>query len=165
MKLLNKFISFISLFAILFLQIAAPLQVLAQESTPSATQEQVAEPTPEPSPTSSPDPSPTPSLEPAIEPSPSPSPIPTLDESLTTPPATQSAVIDTSSTKNQSSASLSPPVWQTNPDGSATTTDPVTLNTTYKAPQNDKVSVTFTKLPENPGKVTVKEIKLTLEQQ
>ncbi len=35
---------------------------------------------------------------------------------------------------------------------------------TYSAPQNDKVKITFTKLPDTPGNILIKEIKLTPEQ-
>jgi hypothetical protein len=70
-----------------------------------------------------------------------------------------------SSTDSQASATLVQSQWQTNPDGSQTTTNIVSLNQTYKAPQNDKVTVTFTKLPDNPGKLTITEVKLTPDQQ
>jgi uncharacterized protein YjdB len=54
-------------------------------------------------------------------------------------------------------------VWST--DGSkATTNDPVALGQTYVAPQNDQVTVTFTKLPDNPGTLTIEEIKLSAAQ-
>ncbi|MFZ2984831.1 MAG: right-handed parallel beta-helix repeat-containing protein, partial [Candidatus Moraniibacteriota bacterium] len=44
------------------------------------------------------------------------------------------------------------------------TNDPVELGKTYVAPQNDQVTVTFTKLPENPGKLSIEELTLTDEQ-
>ncbi len=154
-KLLNKILSFISVFLLLFYQTAIPLVAFAEEATPSVSQEQVVEPTPEPSP--SPSETPAPSIES--------SPTPTLGESLITPPATQSALIDTSTTENQSSASLAPPLWQTNSDGSATTTNNVVLNQIYTAPQNSKATVTFSKLPDPAGTITIKEVKLTPEEQ
>ncbi len=168
----NKILSFISVFLLLFSQISAPLVVYAQEATPAASETSVPLPdsTPIPSPTSdvttdlSPTPSPQPSQTPAPSLEPSPTPAPSLDESLTTLPTTQSASIDTSSTENQSSSILAPPLFQTNSDGSFTTTNPVVLNQTYKASQNDKVAVAFQKLPGNPGKLTIKEITLTDEQ-
>ncbi len=53
--------------------------------------------------------------------------------------------------------------WVT--DGKKSTTNiPVALNTTYVAPQNDQVTVTFTKLPENAGKLSIEEITLSDEQ-
>jgi|GEM_PF-5611610 len=52
------------------------------------------------------------------------------------------------------------PTW--NVDGSkATTSQTVTLGRTYAAPQNDSVTVTFTKLPERPGTLSIEEIKLS----
>ncbi|NTV41233.1 MAG: DUF5011 domain-containing protein [Candidatus Moranbacteria bacterium] len=46
----------------------------------------------------------------------------------------------------------------------AQTNEIVTLDKTYAAPQNDQVSLTFTKLPENPGKLSIEEITLSDEQ-
>ncbi|MEI7749771.1 MAG: VWA domain-containing protein [Candidatus Moraniibacteriota bacterium] len=40
----------------------------------------------------------------------------------------------------------------------------VALGKTYVAPQNDQVTVTFTKLPDNPGKLSIEEVTLTDEQ-
>lgn len=40
----------------------------------------------------------------------------------------------------------------------------VTLGTTYIAPQNNQVQVTFTKLPETPGSLSIEEVILTDEQ-
>ena len=54
-------------------------------------------------------------------------------------------------------------IW-TNSGSKATTNNPVELNTTYTAPQNDQVTVTFTKLPETPGILSIEEITLTPEQ-
>lgn len=53
--------------------------------------------------------------------------------------------------------------WIDNGDGSFTW-EKVQLNQTLTAPQNDKVTLTFTSLPENPGNVTIREITLTDEQ-
>ncbi|MDD5489446.1 MAG: Ig-like domain-containing protein [Candidatus Moranbacteria bacterium] len=50
-------------------------------------------------------------------------------------------------------------------DGKTATIGPVEPDKTYKAPQNDKVTVTFTKLPEKAGNLTIKEIKLTADEQ
>ena len=58
---------------------------------------------------------------------------------------------------------LSIPVWVINGD-SATTYDVVELGKTYISPQNSKVRVIFTKLPENPSKLTITEITLTQEE-
>lgn len=54
-------------------------------------------------------------------------------------------------------------VWSTK-DGVSTTNDPVELGKLYAAPQNDQVTVTFTKLPEHPGTLSIEEITLTDEQ-
>lgn len=50
-------------------------------------------------------------------------------------------------------------------DGSlARTNQPVELNVTYTAPQNEKVTVTFTSLPDESGVLTIEEIVLTNDQ-
>ncbi|HWQ60586.1 MAG TPA: hypothetical protein VN420_05595 [Candidatus Fimivivens sp.] len=55
------------------------------------------------------------------------------------------------------------PVWQI--DGrTATTTSHVEIGKTYVAPQDDAVTVTFTRLPKEPGTLTVEEVVLTDEQ-
>ncbi len=50
-------------------------------------------------------------------------------------------------------------------EGNVATIEPVVLNKTYKAPQNDQVTVTFTKLPEKAGSLVIKEIKLSPKEQ
>ena len=55
------------------------------------------------------------------------------------------------------------PAWNTD-SKKATTSEAVQLNKTYVAPQNDQVTVTFTKLPANPGKLSIEEITLSDEQ-
>lgn len=57
----------------------------------------------------------------------------------------------------------SKPIWPTS-GNKATTNDAVELNKTYTAPQNDQVSVRFTKLPDEPGTLSIEEITLTDEQ-
>ena len=54
-------------------------------------------------------------------------------------------------------------IWSKNGD-KATTNNVVEKDVKYVAPQNEDVSVTFTRLPENPGKLSIEEIKLTDEQ-
>ena len=55
------------------------------------------------------------------------------------------------------------PKW--NVDGNkATTNVAVALGKTYVAPQNDQVTVTFTKLPKDAGKLSIEEITLSDEQ-
>jgi hypothetical protein len=53
--------------------------------------------------------------------------------------------------------------WQENEDGSYTI-DNVELDHVYTAPQNDQVSVTFTKLPEKSGTLSIEEITLSDDQ-
>ncbi|MCB9800889.1 MAG: right-handed parallel beta-helix repeat-containing protein [Pseudomonadales bacterium] len=48
--------------------------------------------------------------------------------------------------------------------GAVATVAQVELGTKYVAPQNDDVTITFTKLPENPGTLSIEEITLTDEQ-
>lgn len=47
----------------------------------------------------------------------------------------------------------------------ATTNAPVEKGEEYVAPQNDQVKITFDKLPDDPGKLTIEEIKLSQKQQ
>jgi len=61
--------------------------------------------------------------------------------------------------------SVEKPKWKVSDDGKTAEIGPVEKGVTYKAPQNDKVTVTFTKLPEKAGNLVVKEIKLTPEEQ
>lgn len=64
-----------------------------------------------------------------------------------------------------SSTPESSPSATTTPENSGIyTIQTLQLGTTYKFPLNEKVSLTFTKLPQNSGTVTIKEIKLTSEQ-
>ncbi|MCX6730040.1 MAG: hypothetical protein NT058_00875, partial [Candidatus Portnoybacteria bacterium] len=83
---------------------------------------------------------------------------PTETEEITTPEKTTPAE---SNVTQESQPVLS--VW-TNDGNKYTTTNTVELGTTYTSPQNDQVTVTFTKLPENPGKLSIEEITLTAEQ-
>ncbi|KKP83406.1 MAG: hypothetical protein UR82_C0021G0036 [Candidatus Moranbacteria bacterium GW2011_GWF1_35_5] len=62
----------------------------------------------------------------------------------------------------EKSLSVKEAVWDVN--GKEATISPVKVDETYKAPQNDKVTVTFSKLPKNPGSLTIEEITLTDEQ-
>ena len=54
------------------------------------------------------------------------------------------------------------PEWKR--DGEKWTIGPVEKDKTYEAPQNKEVTVTFTKLPENPGNLVIEEIILSDEQ-
>ncbi len=55
------------------------------------------------------------------------------------------------------------PIWLTE-GSSATTSNVVVVGEIYIAPQNSFVSITFTKLPENPSKLTITELTLTGEE-
>ena len=56
------------------------------------------------------------------------------------------------------------PEWKSSTDGKTAEIGPVELEKTYKAPQNEKVTITFTKLPEKAGSLVIKEIKLSAEE-
>ncbi|MEX1063997.1 MAG: DNRLRE domain-containing protein [Candidatus Paceibacterota bacterium] len=55
--------------------------------------------------------------------------------------------------------------WTLNDDGSAISTQNVQIDTFYKAPQNEAVTITFTSLPDESGTITVREVKLSAEDQ
>ncbi len=67
-------------------------------------------------------------------------------------------------TPSQTAESSANPLWSVLDANSWGTTENVELNKEYAAPQNDKVKIAFTKLPDSSGKLTIKEIKLTQEQ-
>ncbi len=135
-KILNKLLSgFLSL--LLVFQSFSPTLVLAQEASVSA--------------------------EPVVEEESTPELV--VDENLVAPPASPSADLNLEVQEVENSAEVAPSVWQTNEDGSITTINNVVLNQTYVAPQNDKVTVTFTKLPDSPGTLTIKQIILSQEDQ
>ena len=67
-------------------------------------------------------------------------------------------------TSNQEEMDVSHEIWDKKGD-KAITNDPVEMNKTYVAPQNSQVTVIFTKLPKNPGHLSIEEINLTKEQQ
>lgn len=143
----KKLIACLSIFTLLFGQLSTPTIVLAeeltQESTSSANEETLTDQDPKTSSSSDS----TPAL---------------LNETLTV-PATESANLSLNLEESEGSATLGPSTWKSDPDGSFTTSNPVVLNQAYRAPTNEKVSVTFTKLPENPGTLTIKQIILSQE--
>ena len=168
-----------------------PQQIFAQEATPTVAPSPTDAPSSAPTVTQAPAPTvtqapaptvtqaPAPTVTPSATPTDSSSPAPTITPtpSDTAPPTPTPAPVDTITptptpagnlsppTTVQNSATLAPAIWQANPDGSQTTISIVSLNQVYKAPQNDKVTVTFTKLPASPGKLTITEVKLTADQQ
>ncbi len=65
--------------------------------------------------------------------------------------------------ENTPASNASEPTWTDNGDGSFTW-ERVELNQTLVAPQNDKVTLTFTSLPEKSDSITIREVTLTDEQ-
>ncbi|OGY31518.1 MAG: hypothetical protein A3C02_00750 [Candidatus Andersenbacteria bacterium RIFCSPHIGHO2_02_FULL_45_11] len=55
--------------------------------------------------------------------------------------------------------------WNITSNGAAITKESVSVHATYTAPQNSAVKVKFTKLPDTPGTLTIKEVKLTEDEQ
>ncbi len=185
-KIGKKLISLIALYALL-VQALSPLALIntqkafAQETAQvSASPSPTDAPTPAPSSSSAVSQTPAPTVLPSASPSdistpvPTDTPVPTATPESTpiaspvdtiTPSPTPAGNLSPPSKDVQPSATLNSPQWQENPDGSQTTTGTVSLNQVYKAPQNSKVTVTFTKLPDNPGKLTITEVKLTADQQ
>lgn len=128
-------------------------RVYAQEETP--TQEITVTPTPDETPT----PTPTPALEPTVIETPTPTP-----EVTPTPKPTEVAPTPTEVAQP---AETGPPaetsIWQINEDGSVTTLQPVSEGVAYHY-KDTALTVTFTRIIL-PGTLTIKEVKLTAEQQ
>ena len=81
------------------------------------------------------------------------------------PEATPSAtLIPTPSPTGESTPAPVQSDWKDNGDGSFQTTNDVVENAVYTAPQNNKVTIKFNKLPNPTGKISVKEITLSDEQ-
>lgn len=107
----------------------------------------------------------------------------TTQASETTPPVDTAEEVDTTSPEEANTENSTPEenteaaapeesttssetkkeTWTVDGD-KATTTESVKLGVKYEAPQNKEVTVTFTKLPENPGTLSIEEITLTKEQ-
>ena len=173
------FISILSLLA----QSIAPFVVLSPQNSYA---QEVTEDTITPSPTDTPadsiTPTPAPDETQATE-TPTATPTDTPNEPIIIPLQDAPTVTDTPTVDNlspptssdnnslnnqpesETSAQLTPAVWQTGSDGKATTINNVVLGQTYTAPQNDKVKITFTKLPEASDKLSIREIKLSADQQ
>jgi cysteine-rich repeat protein len=89
-----------------------------------------------------------------------------LVEGIITPEAASieaSIEVSTESSDENKPAEAKKKIWFEDGD-KATTNDVVKKGVKYVAPQNDQVTVTFTKLPENPGTLSIEEITLTAEQ-
>lgn len=158
-KIRRKIISTVVAFSLLinsFIPLLAANPIYAQEATSSETTAADPTPAPSPSPASSPSPSPEPEPSPSSSPSPAPTPQPSPTPEPSATPSSTLAPSPSLSPEPAPSPSATPqPLW-TDSNG-AYTTETLRLGTTYKFPPNEKVSLTFTKLPENPGTVTVKE--------
>ncbi len=138
MEFFRKFLSSFLISILVFFQSFFYLPfVYAQEATPSAAE------------TTGPSPS---STSPEALPTPAPSPLP---DQLSVSEASSSSEIITSEPVAISSATLATPLW-TGISGTYTT-EVLRVGVTYHFPSNEKVSLTFSKLPEGSGTVTVRE--------
>jgi hypothetical protein len=72
-------------------------------------------------------------------------------------------IVTTDNSQDILDVGVSDPTWITN-GNSSTTFNVVTVGEKYVAPQNSDVSVTFTKLPNNPSTLSITEITLTDEE-
>lgn len=112
---------------------------------------------------------PAPSDAPATTDAPAPSDSPAPTDTVTNPDASvlpePTPVPDVTPTPSTSSTTVDDSVWQILPNGKALTKDAVNMSTTYVAPQNPKVTVHFTQLPDTAGNLTIQEIKLSADQQ
>jgi len=130
---------------------------VAPTESPAATETPTVEPSVvSPEPTVSPSAEPTVSPEPSVEPVVSPSP---TSDPVVSPEPSPVAVINSEPTNTADG------VWQIMPNGKAQTRSVVAMGETYVAPQNENVTVKFTMLPDNPGVLTINEIKLSAEEQ
>ncbi len=71
---------------------------------------------------------------------------------------------DTVTTNLNQNVSVSEMQWEEGKNENTKIIGPVEIGVAYKAPQNEQVTVTFTQLPANPGKLSIEEITLTEEQ-
>lgn len=173
---LKKIFYLLSSLLFLFNSFYAPLYVLAQEGIVQELQtEEISTPNPESTPITEaiPAPSPTPNLEPLPVPDPTLPPEDTpIPDSATeelpslvpepTPPTEPTPAPGPEPTPLIESPM--PEIWAANDSGGYTTSANVVVGVTYSAPQNSKVSVTFTSLPAESGTLTIKEIKLSPEE-
>ncbi|GEM_PF-4915040 len=190
-SLFKKFFSATSIFTVL-LNLMLPLLTgqltYAQEVTPEPVQiQEISTPVPDPTVApvevapSSPSPSeapvvseapvsvvPSDSPVPLVSPSPDPTPPATIIPDLT--PAITPEVSPLpleNGVDPVSSATPSPtpaPIWQNIDGGGSETSHAVVINEEYIYPGNDRVSIKFTQLSDAPGKLSIKEVKLTADQ-
>lgn len=136
------------------------------------TPTEILTPTETPTPTQAPDVTPTPTLDllptlmPTITPIdlPQTTPTPTVTPEITPATITPDAPVPTetpTSTPEETQFTPAPTpvsVWMQNQDGSYTTTNNVEINKDYVSPFDNNLKINFSKLPDNRGTVTVKEI-------
>lgn len=72
-------------------------------------------------------------------------------------------VLEEETKETEASEDVVEKIWQEE-GRKATTSHVVVLSQKYVAPQNDEVTVTFTKLPEHPGTLSIEEVKLSSKQ-
>jgi len=127
-----------------------PAEVVApvvEKAEPAVAPTPVVEPTPAP-------------VEPVVTPTEQPAPAePAVAETPTLSQQPASGAVDQQAVSTEKPAEI----WSKDGD-KATTNEAVELERTYVAPQNDQVSVIFTKLPEKAGKLSIEEITLSDEQ-
>ncbi|MGW8185535.1 MAG: Ig-like domain-containing protein [Candidatus Moraniibacteriota bacterium] len=78
-------------------------------------------------------------------------------------PATEEKedIFSTKQEEEKSSSEKEEISWKEGEDGKIATISEVEINKKYIAPQNEKVTVTFSKLPEDPGTLSIQEITLS----
>jgi len=162
-KNFKKVFYLFSLTILILGQIFSPSLIFAKEVLPNPTPQVTVSPSPQP--TVIPNPTPTKSPTPSPTGNPLPSPVASPSSSLAkSPNLFPSPVSSTSPSPTpdktaSGSAIQQPSDWQVNPNGGSTTINNVVLNQVYTSPSNNKVTIKFDKLPNNSGKVTVKEIQ------
>lgn len=162
---LKKLFATTVILTLVFSQFTYPTIIFAQELTPAPESTPIVESTPapvaEPSLTTSPDITPkTDRSQAPLIPSAAPESIPTPEVS----PSPEASPTASPSGTSTNTPTETPNVWVV-ADGGYTLNENVVLNKEYTAPQNFKVKIKFTSLPANSGKITIKEVKLTPEQQ
>ena len=156
--LLNSFVPFLLATQPVYAEEATPTEIITPTITPEPTIQPTIEPTitPETTPTETI----TPTIESTITPTPELTPEP---QQIITPTSTPipSTIDDLSPTISFTPTEIPVLVEQTTNNW---TFENVQLNKEYVAPQNNRVKLTFTKLPENSGNIKIEEITLTREQ-
>ena len=94
---------------------------------------------------------------------PTPTPVPAVDPTPATVQVSDMPTTPTVDAAGEATIERAIPEWVAD-SNKQTTSNVVVLGKKYVAPQNDQVTVTFTKLPTTPGKLSIEEITLTDEQ-